>query len=47
MDLSALPVISPFVQYFLLAWSIAWKGLALWNASRNSQRNWFIAILVV
>lgn len=47
MDLSKLPSIPPITQYALLVWSIAWKGLALWNASKNSQKNWFIAILVV
>lgn len=39
--------ISPLLQFILLAWSIVWKGFALWNASKNGQRNWFIAILVV
>lgn len=47
MDSSIIPVIPPLAQYALLVWSIAWKGLALWNASKNSQKNWFIAILVV
>jgi len=47
MDLSRLPQISPIMQYILLVWSIAWKGVALWNATKNSQKNWFIAILVI
>jgi hypothetical protein len=47
MDLSALPLFPPVAQFFLLAWSIAWKGLALWKASKNDQRNWFIAVLVI
>ena len=47
MDLSTLPAIPPLMQYVLLVWSIAWKGLALWNAAKNSQKNWFIAILVI
>jgi len=42
-----LPSIPPLAQYALLVWSIAWKGLALWNASKNDQKNWFIAILVI
>lgn len=37
---------NPIVFYLILAWSIVWKGLALWKAARNSQRNWFIALLV-
>ena len=47
MDLSKLPTIPPLAQYVLLVWSIAWKGLALWKASKNDQKNWFIAILVI
>lgn len=47
MNLSALPPIPPILQYVLLVWAIAWKGIALWNAAKNSQRNWFIAILVI
>ncbi|MDP2638368.1 MAG: DUF5652 family protein [Candidatus Levybacteria bacterium] len=47
MDSSVLPAIPPVMQYVLLVWSIAWKGLALWNAAKNNQRNWFIAILII
>lgn len=47
MDLSRLPPIPPLIQYILLVWSIAWKGVALWNSSKNNQKNWFIAILVI
>jgi len=42
-----LPQISPLMQYVLLIWSIVWKGVALWNASKNDQKNWFIIILVI
>lgn len=31
----------------LLAWTIPWKGVALWKAARNSHRWWFIILLVV
>ncbi len=33
--------------YFLYVWSLAWKGVALWRASKSEQRNWFIALLVL
>lgn len=37
-----------FVAFVLLAlWSIIIKGLALWYASRNGQKKWFVALLVV
>ena len=29
------------------AWSIFWKGFALWYAARGSQKWWFIALLIV
>ncbi|MCX6820087.1 MAG: DUF5652 family protein [Candidatus Adlerbacteria bacterium] len=28
-------------------WSLVWKGLGLWHASRNGQPWWFMAIFVV
>lgn len=47
MNSSIIPPIPPFLQFALLIWSIAWKGLALWNASKNGQKKWFIVILVL
>lgn len=33
--------------YLLLAiWALAWKGVAIWKAVTNRQRNWFIALLI-
>lgn len=31
----------------ILIWSLIWKGLALWHSARRSQRNWFIALLIL
>lgn len=39
--------ISPAILFPLLAWSIAWKGVALWKAGRNNQLPWFIVLLVI
>jgi methionyl-tRNA synthetase len=41
------PQISPAVFILLFAWSIIWKGIALWKSARQDQRNWFITILVI
>jgi len=30
----------------LIVWTLIFKGMALWKAARNNQRNWFLAILV-
>lgn len=35
------------VLYFLLLWTLLWRGLALWHAAKLNQRNWFVAILVL
>jgi methionyl-tRNA synthetase len=31
----------------LAAWSLVWKGVALWSAARAGQRGWFIALLLI
>lgn len=31
----------------ILIWSLFWKGCALWTASKNNQKGWFFAILVL
>jgi len=31
----------------LVVWEAVWKGIGLWKAARNSQRNWFIALLLL
>lgn len=38
------------VNIFFLAlfiWSIIWKGTALWHASKNHEKPWFVAILII
>jgi len=29
-----------------VAWSMAWKGVALWRAGRNAHLAWFICIFI-
>ncbi|MEK7658663.1 MAG: DUF5652 family protein [Patescibacteria group bacterium] len=52
------PSIQPFVNIIgittfsilivvLAVWSLVWKGIALWKAARNSDKIWYIALLVV
>jgi len=33
--------------WFVLVWSMVWKGIALWKAGRNGQLGWFIAMFIV
>ena len=30
-----------------VAWSMAWKGVALWRAGRNAHLVWFIVLFIV
>jgi len=30
-----------------LIWTLFWKGCALWTASKNDQKVWFLALLVI
>jgi methionyl-tRNA synthetase len=45
-----MPQLTP-LQAWLLAiaiiWSLNWKGIALWKASKNNQLGWFICLLVI
>jgi len=38
---------NPYILIMIGIWDLTWKGLALWRASQNKQRNWFIAILII
>jgi hypothetical protein len=35
------------VMFIVVAWSLVWKGVALWKAARRDQLAWFIVLLVV
>lgn len=45
--LYGLTQISPVLLFVLFLWSLLWKGIALWRAAKNEQRNWFVVMLVV
>jgi len=31
----------------LVLWETVWKGIALWKAAKESQKYWFVAILIL
>jgi len=31
----------------LTIWDIAWKIIAMWRASQNNQKGWFIALALI
>ncbi len=42
-----MPIGETVLLYVLSLWALVWKGLALWRASKQAQRNWFIVLLVL
>ena len=38
-------VLATFI--LLAVWSLAWKGFALWRASKNNSKYWFVALLFI
>ena len=43
-------VITPFwagLMLPLLAFSLLWKGIALWKATKNNDKVWFIILLIL
>ena len=46
-DPTAILGINPQFLIALLIWGLFWKGLALWNSARNTQKYWFVALLVL
>jgi hypothetical protein len=38
---------SSVVLFVILAWSLFWKGMSLWKASKNNQKYWFVALMLI
>jgi len=36
-----------WVVWLILLWILPWKGVALWKASKNNHKKWFVALLLV
>jgi hypothetical protein len=47
MGLPGLPPVVGLALVALIAWSLVWKGLALWRAVKRGDRIWFIVFLIV
>jgi len=43
-QITALPV---WLLLLITAWTLAWKGIALWKSARLKQPVWFIIMLVI
>ena len=39
--------VGQLVFVLIVAWTLYWKGMALWTSARNKEKWWFIALLVI
>ena len=46
-DIPAFEMVYLGIILILVFWEIFWKGIALWKAARNSQKYWFVALLIL
>lgn len=37
----------PLLIIIIGLWTLFWKGLVLWRSARNSQKYWFLALLLM
>lgn len=45
LGMSVFATITFFI--IVVAWSMAWKGWALWTAAKRNEKKWFIALLLI
>ena len=46
-EIPAFEMVYLGIILILVFWEIFWKGIALWKAARNSQKYWFVALLIL
>ena len=39
--------IVPAIVWTITIWTLFWKGYAVWIAVKNSQKRWFVALLLI
>lgn len=48
MDLTISNTTIPtFWMVIAILWTLPWKGVALWKAVKNSDKAWFILLLII
>ena len=38
--------INPYILLIIIAWSLAWKGIALWKSARKNNVPWFVILFI-
>jgi len=45
MNILTQQINNPWVLLPLLAWTVFWKGFALWTSVKKDHKKWFIALV--
>lgn len=45
--ISPIPGLNGLIILGILVWSMFWKAMALWRATKANQRYWFIGMLLI
>ena len=40
-------IVIPWWFYPILAWTLIWKGIAMWYEAKNNQSVWFVVCFVI
>ncbi|MDD3098206.1 MAG: DUF5652 family protein [Candidatus Pacebacteria bacterium] len=46
-EIAEFLIMNPWFILLIIAWSLPWKGVALWKAAKNDHKWWFIPLLIV
>ena len=36
-----------WILWLIILWTLPWKGVSLWKATKNNHKVWFVALLVL
>ena len=36
-----------WIIFAAIAWTLPWKGIALWKAAKNNDKTWFVVLFLI
>jgi len=46
-ELTLFLIERPWIILLITLWTLPWKAIALWRASKNNHKKWFASLLVL
>lgn len=47
MQIETFLIENPWVLLLIILWVLPWKGYALWRASKNNHKKWFVVLFLI